>query len=315
MKNLLIKTFALLCLPILFQQGLIAKKLKGIDLPKNIGSFLYQDSYDYEKESPGLGKSLAYRTTEGVVATIYVYDLQRKGIEEGTEDPIIRESAQATAREIGIISERQKASDLSISDFKKISVGPSKMWYSQISYKDQSGEKRNSVALLTGYKSNILKIRITGGVEKERFDAVVEFFLRDLGAKVLKQKKGKKNKTIVIDENSMNSPNGTLYTVYTLVKQGLDDPYSFETEHAAMELVALALEDDKVDAEERIDRSDLRLQEFLKVHNAGFLNEYVWVFARNYVWERPSGLKLDAFEKWMAVEMPEHELPVIFTGP
>ncbi len=306
-----LKVLSLIVVTLLLVGSASAKKLKGIDFPKKLGSFLYQNSHDYEKDAPGLGKSLAYRTSDGIAATIYVYDMNKKEILEGVEDPFVTDTAIATANEIAAISEREKYTDLSISNFTTISVGAVKMWYSEISFKDSSGNERNSVAILTGYKGQILKLRITGGSDKERFDSVIEFFLRDLGLRTLKPKKTRGKVTIQINEEIMGMPNGVLYTLYTIMKNGLDDPYSFETERASMEIVALAWADEEDDSE--IDRSDVSLGEFHRAYEAGFLNEYIWTFRRNYVWERPEGVREKAFEKWMQKEMPEHVVPAIFS--
>lgn len=306
-----LKVVSTVIVTLLLVGSVSAKKLKGIDFPKELGSFLYQNSHDYEKDTPGLGKSLAYRTSDGVAATIYVYDMNKKGILEGVEDPFVTDAAIGTANEIGVIGKRENYSDLSISNFTTIAVGAVKMWYSEISFKDSSGNSRNSVAILTGFKGQILKLRITGGSDKEHFDSVIEFFLRDLGSRTLKSKKKRGKVTIQINEEIMGMPNGILYTVYTIMKNGTNDPYSFETERAAMELVALAWADEDDDSE--IDRSDVRLGEFYKAYEAGLLNEYIWKFSRNYVWDRPVGLREKTFEKWVEKEMPEHVVPAIFT--
>lgn len=312
MKKRSLSNFVILLASIILATGLYGKKHKGIELPKSIGSFLYQDFHDYEKENPGLGRSFAYHTSDGVTATIYVYDLNRRDIENGADGVVVVESARLTAREIEMMAKQQGYAELSVSNFRKVSVGAVKMWFSRISFQDENGVERNSLALLTGYKSQIFKVRITGGSDAERFDAVVEFFLKDLGNKVLKGGK-KKKQDIVLSSEIMNSANGALHVVYTAIKQTLGDPYSFETERSALELVALALEKEGNEKDETFNRDDKSLVEFHKAFRAGFLNEYVWVFARNYVWERPEGLRLKAFQQWISEEMPDHELPLVFS--
>ncbi len=311
MKKMLCKLLVVALASLLLQGGLFAKKYKGIVFPKTIGSFLYQDYHDYEKESPGLGRSFAYRTSNGVTATLYVYNLKQKEIEDGPDSSLIRDSAVATAQEIGMVAEQQGYTDLVVSNFDKISVGTSKLWLSRISYNAADGTPRHSIALLTGFNSQIFKVRMTGAVGEDDFNAVVAFFLKDLGGKVLKPKKSRGKKNIMINKESMNAPNGTLYAVYTIMKRGQDDPYSFETERSAMELVALAWGKEDED-DDSIDRSDQSLQEFYRAFQAGFLSEYIWYFNRNYIWDAPEGLRMKAFEKWMAEEMPDHTMPGLF---
>lgn len=53
---------------------------------------------------------------------------------------------------------------------------------------------------------------------------------------------------------------------------------------------------------------DSSLDAMLEVRDAGFLREYVWSnYAKDY-WERPPGLRLDAYLKWSRAELPEHDV-------
>lgn len=94
---------------------------------------------------------------------------------------------------------------------------------------------------------------------------------------------------------------------------GGDNParsHSFDCElKARMVLVDTWLEETKF-----TDETDGYLDQLVAVSDAGFLDEYVWVFLRREGWTRPDGLELDRFAEWRDERLPEHRAKTRIIG-
>lgn len=284
--------------------GLEAKRFRGVDLPEILGDMAYQSSHDYEKDNPGLGSSFAYKSTDGATATVYVYDMGRSKIGDGIRDQLVQHAAISSAKEVRAIADRDGYGvGLEVSDFRAILVGRMRVWRSDVKFEHPELGHRNLLILVCGLQNNVLKVRMTAGGSRGKFEKRVEALLHALGNSALKAKRSKKKKEVALDAKRMESENSALYLLYRMGRETADKPFSFEAEMEVCEAIAEAAKKPEM---------GLGMDEYLKAYEAGFLKEYVWVFLRNYAWDRPEGLRVEEFESWGKELLKGHRIPEVF---
>jgi hypothetical protein len=82
----------------------------GIAFPSVLGGLTRIGSSDFETQSPGMGFGYKYQglgPTEGVQATIYVYNLRVKDVPTSLQSPMLAQIRQLTRREIAQEAEMQ----------------------------------------------------------------------------------------------------------------------------------------------------------------------------------------------------------------
>jgi hypothetical protein len=77
----------------------------GLTFPASIAGAERFSVHDYEKDSPGLGYSVGYRSP-GATTTVYIYDLRKRGIPDDPSAPVI--GAELEAAKADIVAARQR---------------------------------------------------------------------------------------------------------------------------------------------------------------------------------------------------------------
>ena len=72
----------------------------GIAFPDEIAGFSRAEIGDYESERRGLGTAYNYRTTTGVLATVYVYTAGLSDVPADISHPLMRRLHEQTLKEI-----------------------------------------------------------------------------------------------------------------------------------------------------------------------------------------------------------------------
>jgi hypothetical protein len=137
---------------------------------------------------PGWGVSIAYYSSPpgGVTATIYIYDLGLKDIPTGTTSQVVKDAVAETKREIDEAMQQRGGSARELAE-GEVSLGaaPDALKALRVSFAvvNQAGQEETSDAYLTGYKNQLLKLRLT--YPKERLvehQAQIKSLLSDLDA-------------------------------------------------------------------------------------------------------------------------------------
>jgi hypothetical protein len=155
----------------------------GITFPPALGKWKRGQDRDY---GPGWGVSIAYFAQPGVTATIYVYNLGLKDIPTGTTSQVVKDAFAETKSEIDEAMHDRGGSAKKLSE-SEVSLGGEadslKALRVRFTIVDKDGQEEASDAYLTGYKNQLLKIRLTYPKEhRAKHQAQIKSLLSDLDA-------------------------------------------------------------------------------------------------------------------------------------
>ena len=132
----------------------------GLEFPPKISELALVDVRDYEKEHPGLGTGIMYRT-EWCKADVFIYTSGYPVIPPGIASPAVEQQFLAARRDIYALQQRGNYKDVATGvEREVVRVGDHLFLLSRISF-TQDGVKRVSLLYLAGYRNRFLKIRIT----------------------------------------------------------------------------------------------------------------------------------------------------------
>ncbi len=155
----------------------------GITFPLTLGQFKWKRGADRDY-GPGWGVSIAYHYPGQMTATIYIYNLGLKEIPTGTKSQVVKDALADTKSEIDEFVKEQ-GSSARLLDEEHVSLGAAKdsLQALRVRYMIvyQDGNERRSDAYLTGYKNQLLKVRLSypKDLPAER-EAVIKSLLSDL---------------------------------------------------------------------------------------------------------------------------------------
>lgn len=135
----------------------------GIAFPDELAGFTRTGFHDYEAERPGLGVSYAYRTPQGINATVYLYTAGLKAVPTDLNHPAFAQLRAQTVREIAAFAEgRGEAVRQVARDTLKVATprGDVPVFYDAFVISGQAGG-RDTYALLWPARRHFMKIRIT----------------------------------------------------------------------------------------------------------------------------------------------------------
>jgi hypothetical protein len=271
--------------------------------------------HNYEKEDIGLGYSVGYRCI-GLDVTFYVYDLGLDSVPGGVRSQPVIDSFLNAVNEIKYASSVGIYDLEYIEDGKEIELGGHSFISTKLEF-TQNGRQKVSYLLVAGLKNKIFKTRIT--IENNADydgEVIYEELLREIGKEVMEPNKS--GGFIYIDTSVMpNSSVAAAWLVYAaslsswekeLDRNGNIDSYKREV--FARESIAKIWKGLKINESRDPDRD---LDDLEKIYDAGFMEEYVWIYLRKEGWLKPEDLRLDAFKAWADQNLPDHK-PVVNPG-
>jgi hypothetical protein len=153
----------------------------GITFPPTLGKWKRGLDRDY---GPGWGVSIAYYSPGGATATIFIYNLGLTDIPPGPSSRVVTDAFAETKREVDdAMQQRGGSARRLIEGEASFGTAPNSLKAMRVSfaivYKD--GYEKRSDAYLTGYKNQLLKVRLTYPKEHlaER-EAEIKSLLNDL---------------------------------------------------------------------------------------------------------------------------------------
>lgn len=128
----------------------------GFRFPKLLGSFQFQNRIQYEHVDLGYGVNYVERT--GATATIAVYDLNLRGIANGTDDERVREELTKMNEAIAIVARQGGYSSVAPVESPRLS----KAWL-QLSHElvRPDGRKAYAYSFIRAQGGRFVKIRVT----------------------------------------------------------------------------------------------------------------------------------------------------------
>jgi hypothetical protein len=135
----------------------------GTTFPPTLGKFKWKRGQDRDY-GPGWGVSIAYHFPGGMTATIYIYNLGLKEIPAGTKSQVVKDAFADTKSEVAEAMKERGGSAKQLAE-DEVSLGAAAKSLKalrvnfMIVYKD--GYEERSDAYLTGYKNQLLKIRLS----------------------------------------------------------------------------------------------------------------------------------------------------------
>jgi hypothetical protein len=143
----------------------------GFAFPQTVAGFRYDNRRAYG--DPRLGYGLNYRSEEGILITVIVYNLGAKDIADGTGDPRVRQQmTQAQADVNRGISVGAYQSAIEIEDVEGFSP-----LYLRASYRLvlKDGVEMRSHLLMRGQRQHFIKVRASGPPSKELDRGIITF--------------------------------------------------------------------------------------------------------------------------------------------
>lgn len=147
-------------------------------LPKTIAACEQGDLKDYGGD---LGSSIAYRK-EGLLFTVYVYDLGHPKIGEALTDPVLKEAFESARKELTAAAAQGYYEDLKERDAGRAEFGKEHetlraRYHLTQAMGKAAGTKSLSEIHVFGARGQIIKLRITGTMEKagEHEKAIAQF--------------------------------------------------------------------------------------------------------------------------------------------
>jgi hypothetical protein len=118
------------------------------------------DVRDYEKEYPGLGVGIMYRTNT-FKADVFLYDLGNPSIPSGAASQVITDQFEQARGDVYTLEKRGIYKDIAVLIQKEtVNMGDFPFLHSRMTF-TQDDIKRVSHLYLAGYKGQFVKVRIT----------------------------------------------------------------------------------------------------------------------------------------------------------
>jgi hypothetical protein len=154
----------------------------GIVFPAKLGKWNRGEDHTYR---PGLGVSIAYRSEEGVTATVFVYNLNLGNIPAGTASKAVKDQFKQAQGDIaGAAKQRGGSAALRTEDEISLGAGPQspRALRAVFTLTEMDGNDLTAHVYLTGYKNQFLKIRATyPGKNEKASEPAIKQLLNDLG--------------------------------------------------------------------------------------------------------------------------------------
>jgi hypothetical protein len=155
----------------------------GTTFPPTLGKWKRGQDRDY---GPGWGVSIAYHSPPpgGVTASIFIYNLGLKDIPTGPSSQVVKDAFAETKREVDEAMQQRGGSARQLAEGEALlGATPDSLKALRVSfaivYKD--GYEETSDAYLTGYKNQLLKLRLTYPKEhRAEHEAQIKTLLSDL---------------------------------------------------------------------------------------------------------------------------------------
>lgn len=129
-------------------------------MPRVLGPFQLFATVNYEASRPGLGHAVGYEFAErAVTAHVYVYDLGRAPVPEGTEAPVLRAQHRQMIEEVHHVFPR--IARRIVEEHEVEGVAPA-LRCTDFRFDDADDTPGYSLACLTGVGGQFIKIRVTG---------------------------------------------------------------------------------------------------------------------------------------------------------
>jgi len=155
----------------------------GITFPPTLGQWKWTRGQDRDY-GPGWGVSIAYHYPGGMTATIYIYNLGLKEIPTGTKSQVVKDAWAETKSEIEEAMKQRGDSARQLAE-GEVSLGaaPDSLKALRVNFMIvyKNGYEERSDAYLTGYKNQLLKIRLSYPKDlKAERETVIKSLLSDL---------------------------------------------------------------------------------------------------------------------------------------
>jgi hypothetical protein len=154
----------------------------GVTFPPTLGKWKRGQDRDY---GPGWGVSIAYYSPGGVTATIYIYNLGLTEIPTGIASQVVKDAFAETKREIDEAMRERGGSAKQLAEGEApLGAAPDALKMLRVGFTIvfKDGYEKSSDAYLTGYKNQLLKLRLSYPKEQRaRHSAEIKSLLSDLG--------------------------------------------------------------------------------------------------------------------------------------
>ena len=136
----------------------------GLNFPPQIADASKFGSTDFGRTAgkPELGYGWNYRVVDQLIATVYVYDLAMKSIPDGPSSPVVRQQFETSLQEIYQLAKYNRYEDI------KTEEEPTDCAIGRLVFRCmtlaaiRSADRKHvySALMLTGYRSNFVKLRL-----------------------------------------------------------------------------------------------------------------------------------------------------------
>jgi hypothetical protein len=132
----------------------------GVLFTESVGGANLVNVMDYEKEHPGLGVGVMYRS-DTFKADVFLYDMGTPPIPTGVKAPLMTAQFKQAMGDVRTLEKRGLYKDVAVQVEKEtVRIGGFPFLHGKMTYA-QDGIKRVSHLYLTGYKGEYLKVRVT----------------------------------------------------------------------------------------------------------------------------------------------------------
>lgn len=142
-------------------------------MPGVLGPFQLFATVNYEASRPGFGHAVGYQYAErAVTAHVYVYDLGRAPVPEGTDAPPLRAQHTQMVAEVHHVYQRIARRIVEEREVEGVAAG---MRCTDFRFNDADDTPGYSLACLTGVGGQFVKIRVTGPLAPDTVTASRRF--------------------------------------------------------------------------------------------------------------------------------------------
>jgi len=137
------------------------EKATGMSFPATIGLLAFEGAEEYEDERYGVG--IKY-STNGVAATLYVYNAGLKSIPSGFESPVHKDAMDMAVNDIKEVSRQGQYQDLVFGREEVVDLagngGTHRARHISLAYTFQDTRWHSHIFVL-GYKNRLVKVRFS----------------------------------------------------------------------------------------------------------------------------------------------------------
>ncbi len=295
----------------------VAHQASGIVFPDEIAGFSRERVEDYESKQAGLGFSYAYKTSAGVIGTVYVYTAGLPAVPANIDHPVMGQLREQTIRDIEQVarSRNEVVRPGSKGTIKvNTEAGEVAVLFDSFIVSSPHGA-RNTFLWLWSARGHFLKIRVTreptGVLDpkqlREFYETVVRLAVppRDAKRRVNISLVKTSSPTEMVIRMAYGLGLNEWITKNQLTNSVPEGPFvpSFEAEFYARQNQLQVWRE----LSEKGTPPLPYMEEMLRVASAGYLREYLWQHHRQPNWGAPPvDIRMETFSQWSVENLRDH---------